>query len=393
MRVYLKYIIIIIFFVKVNTNIELKFTINNNISQFNGLICNNIDYSCSSVNNIYISTYINDSIVQYNNFTQNCTKQDDEKNYFYVKYNLCNSSNDTYYMNYNENITYFQIVNFTKNDTSSFLSLNNDIYQYIELDYIEKKLIMSNNFKNDLLIKSENSCNNNYLKNYKKKRWFCKLDYILLGHKDLAADDIYLAKEIKDANPIAYLDNLSKYTIFPEEYLDYFFSSFFSELNDGCEKKQIKPPDYENTLYYITCPKKKIDIYTKGRKLSVIINKFSYQIINLFSDSLDFLEESINENYYFNILFENKRKDFLLGMGFFVNITIASYNNTKYIYSNYSVNYTDELTDINSDSFEKWVYVLTASSFTFVLLISTIVGCIHSKKVNKELKEMLNNKL
>ena len=99
----------------------------------------------------------------------------------------------------------------------------------------------------------------------------------------------------------------------------------------------------------------------------------------------------MNDNYYFNILFEKNRKDFILGMNFFNNIVIGTYNNTTFIYSNNRVNYTDALTDIDSKDFEKWVYILTISSFTFVLIFFTTIGCIHKRKINKELKEMLKN--
>lgn len=142
-------------------------------------------------------------------------------------------------------------------------------------------------------------------------------------------------------------------------------------------------------MFYITCPKKKINIYTKKRKLSVIINKFSYEIVNLFSDSFDFLENKDNDNYYFNILFEQNGKEFILGKGFFVNKAITIFDGKTYIYSSNRNNYTEDLTDINSEDFEKWLYILTTSSFTFLLLIFTVIGCIHSRKVNKELKEML----
>ena len=52
-------------------------------------------------------------------------------------------------------------------------------------------------------------------------------------------------------------------------------------------------------------------------------------------------------------------------------------------------NYTEDLTDINSEQFEKWLYILTTFSFTFLLLIFTIIGCMNKRKINKELREML----
>ena len=68
---------------------------------------------------------------------------------------------------------------------------------------------------------------------------------------------------------------------------------------------------------------------------------------------------------------------------------IAIYNECTYIFSYERNNYTEDLTDINSDQFEKWLYILTTFSFTFLLLIFTTLGCIHSRKVKKELTEML----
>ena len=111
---------------------------------------------------------------------------------------------------------------------------------------------------------------------------------------------------------------------------------------------------------------------------------------DLFKDSLEFLEKNENDDkYYFNIVFEKDRKNFILGIGFIKNKTIGYYNNKTYIFADDRNNYTEDLTDINSKQFEKWLYILTTFSFTFLLLIFTILGCMHSRKVNKELKEML----
>ena len=67
-----------------------------------------------------------------------------------------------------------------------------------------------------------------------------------------------------------------------------------------------------------------------------------------------------------------------------------NHNNKTYIYSKDRINYMEDLTDTNSENFEKWLYILTACSFTFVLLIFTIVGCFHSRKIKSELNQMLN---
>ena len=57
------------------------------------------------------------------------------------------------------------------------------------------------------------------------------------------------------------------------------------------------------------------------------------------------------------------------------------------------IDYTDDLTDDSSEDFETWLYILTACSFTLVLLIFTTIGCIKSKKIKSELKEMLKSNI
>lgn len=354
--------------------------------------------------NISISTFINESI--FNNPAIEKFIKKGSKNYFYIKYD---ESNTYEYLNSTNNDTLietldglgFKVVNITNStlnyQISYILSLNDISYSLIILDYINSNLIIDNDtslYEKFFDIKNLCYFNNNTLEDEINKKFICKLDYLLFGHEDLKEDDVYLAKEIKEDISIAYLDNFLNYSIFPEEYLDYFLTSFFSELNDECQKKELQLKDNNdyNTFYYITCPKKKIDIYTKRRKLSVIINKISYKISDLFGDSLDFLNQTNNDdNYYFNIIFEKNRKNFILGIGFLKNKMIGYYDNSIYIYASERTNYTLDLTDINSEQFEIWLYTLTSFSFAFLLLIFTIFGCLHTRKVNKELKEMLFN--
>ena len=354
--------------------------------------------------NISISTFMNESI--FNNPDIEKFIKKGSKNYFYIKYD---ESNTYEYLNSTNNDTLietldglgFKVVNITNStlnyQISYILSLNDISYSLIILDYINSNLIIDNDtslYEKFFDIKNLCYFNNNTLEDEINKKFICKLDYLLFGHEDLKEDDVYLAKEIKEDISIAYLDNFLNYSIFPEEYLDYFLTSFFSELNDECQKKELQLKDNNdyNTFYYITCPKKKIDIYTKRRKLSVIINKISYKISDLFGDSLDFLNQTNNDdNYYFNIIFEKNRKNFILGIGFLKNKMIGYYDNSIYIYASERTNYTLDLTDINSEQFEIWLYTLTSFSFAFLLLIFTIIGCLHTRKVNKELKEMLFN--
>ena len=386
--------------------------LSNNISIVNSTLEFFYDYEIIDVTEVIISTYMNDSIIN----ASLIAKENETLSfgnlikYFYVEYKEENSKeNFPKTLIHNNNIT-FKIVNISETllspTTKNILSLNDIQEQLILFDYVNKKLIIDNysEFLNNKYITSDenytlnerNLCGNRSLITDDNRKFVCKLDYILFGHEDLPKDDVYLAKQITPEFSTAFLDNMLSYSIFPFEYLDYFFTSFFSELNDGCTKKSYKMSknDKENIeFYYITCPKKKIDIYTKRRKLSIIINKFSYRIDNLFVDSFDFLtSEYIDTDlYYFNILFEEGRSNFLLGMGFLYNLLFANMDKCTYIYSKERIDYTEDLTDDSSENFEKLLYILTACSFTFLLLFFTIIGCIHSKKINSELKEMLKS--
>ena len=419
MNVILIYFLLIIFLSNIYNSISqtndkiISFELNNNnISIIKG----NFEFYINekekiNISEILLSSYMNDSI--FNSSLINIKDEiliGDDINYMYVKYQeiitqkIMNISTTILEENIN-----FKFVNVTYNklgsNNFSILSLNNIDDKLILYNYIDKRLIIENytNFLSNNEIKEEekkvlqdeNLCHNKTLILDENKKFVCKLDFILLGHEDLPKDDVYLAKQIDDKYSVAYFDNMLSYSIFPYEYLEYFFTSFFSELNDGCTK-QIYETDVEGkekvNYYYITCPKKKIDIYTKRRKLSLIMNKFSYPIENLFVDSFDFLniDEINTDNYYFNILFEQDRTNFVLGFGFLSKMMFLNYNHSTYIYSKDRINYTEDLTDNSSENFEKWLYILTACSFTLVLLIFTIVGCFHSRKIKSELNQMLS---
>jgi hypothetical protein len=429
MKVNLILILLTILLIKIkNKNPECVLDIENNILKIKEINNKNIS--------IILSTYISESIVN-NSIIKSSAKENiinrvfykgEESSqalcttiyYFYFIYGeICKNEEKDYEIETIFNFDYengtnfndikFYKIYFTKTllsyDIHYILSLNNLEFSLIILDYYKKNFHIDNftdeeqedkNIKNyTYLIDDKNICfeknkYDNLLDTIKNKKFICKLDYILFGHEDLKKNDVYLAKEIDEDYSFAIIDNLLSYSIFPEEYFEYFFTSFFSELNDGCQKNEFKFDDYDNSFYYITCPKKKIEIYTKRRTLNIIINKFAYRIKDLFKDSLEFLEKIENDDrYYFNIVFEKDRKNFILGIGFMMGKAIGIYNNRTYIYSEDRIDYTEDLTDINSDQFEKWLYILTTFSFTFLLLIFTILGCIHSRKVNKELKEML----
>ena len=419
MNVILIYFLLIIFLSNIYNSISqtndkiISFELNNNnISIIKG----NFEFYINekeklNISEILLSSYMNDSIFNSSLFNvKDEISIGDDINYMYVKYQeiitqkIMNISTTIL----EENINFkFVNVNYNKLGSNNFsiLSLNNIDDKLILYNYNDKRLIIENytNFLSNNEIKeeekkvlqNENLCHNKTLILDENKKFVCKLDFILLRHEDLPKDDVYLAKQIDDKYSVAYFDNMLSYSIFPYEYLEYFFTSFFSELNDGCTK-QIYETDVEGkekvNYYYITCPKKKIDIYTKRRKLSLIMNKFSYPIENLFVDSFDFLniDEINTDNYYFNILFEQDRTNFVLGFGFLSKMMFLNYNHSTYIYSKDRINYTEDLTDNSSENFEKWLYILTACSFTLVLLIFTIVGCFHSRKIKSELNQMLS---
>ena len=413
MNVNLIFFLLIIFLAKINNNDDtgieniIKFELSNNKTKIKKQSSFTFDNKTINISEFLISTYINDSILNCSLFNIIEEIKGDSINYFNIRYKEDNDNKRLYTELFNENIT-FKLVNISYNLLSqtnySILSMNNFNDKLIFFDYIHKNLIIDYNFSNinDIaeeaknILKKENLCFNESINNEDKRKFICKLDYILLGHGDLPKDDVYLAKQIDEGLSTAYLDNMISYSIFPYEYLDYFFTSFFSELNDGCKKNSYKT-DVEGKqgvmFYYITCPRKKIDIYTKRRKLSIIINKFSYRIENLFVDSFDFLSNSDTDTdiYYFNILFQKDRTNFVLGFGFISKIMFLNYNHSTYIYSNERIDYTEDLTDDSSEYFEKWLYILTACSFFFLLLIFTIIGCFHLKRTKSELKEMLKS--
>jgi len=414
MNVNLIFFLLIIFLVKTNNNDSIstekiiKFELSNNITKIKEKISFDYDNNTINITEFIISTYMNDSLLNISLFNISEEIKGVDINYFNIKYKERIEDEPLFAEILNENIS-FKLVNVSYNlltqSNYSILAMNNFNDKLIFFDYVHKNIIISDNFSNinslpeeakDILSK-ENLCYNKSIAEEENRKFICKLDYILFGHEDLPKDDVYLAKQIDVGLSTAYLDNMISYSIFPYEYLDYFFTSFFSELNDGCSQNSYKTdaegkPDV--LFYYITCPKKKIDIYTKRRKLSIIINKFSYRIENLFVDSFDFLNTDPDaDSYYFNILFQKDRSSFALGFGFLSKMMFLNYNHSTYIYSKERIDYTEDLTDDSSEDFEKWLYILTACSFTFVLLIFTIIGCFNSKRTNSELKEMLKSNI
>lgn len=364
---------------------------------------------------VKISTYINESIMNNSNkdnfyiCTKYKAKEDKIFNhsieYFFFDYEKC-ENNDTF-QNISQKIIddfIFYLANIEKTylneEIDYILSLKENYSESIIINFTKKELKFFNSnqiYQDDYnnTVNNDNICNNNTEESISKK-FICKIDYLLFGHKDLKKDDVYLAKLVDEKNSIAYFDNFLPYNIFPYKYLDYFLTSFFSELNDECKTELFNK--YNQPLYYIKCPKQKINIYTIRRKLSVIINKISYELTDLFRDSLIFLDENKednkqvkNEDYYFNIVFVEDGNYFILGKDFLKDKSLGYYNNFTYIYSAVRTNYSDALTDMDSTNFEKWLYALTIASFTFLLIIFGILGFLHKRQVQKELNEMLNS--
>ena len=273
-----------------------------------------------------------------------------------------------------------------------------DTYSMIILDYINYDITI---IKDDL---EEDELNNfqNYLKTMIKcdngvkegeellGKFSCKIDYLLLGMEG-EKDDPYLAKEIsKEKKIMAYFDNLSTYTIFPYEYLNYFLSSFFSKYNDECEEYLIE----KASLYYIACSRKKVEIFSYARNMSVLINYHSFPLKNLLNDSLRILGGSYNsELIYLTILFTKNNDYFIFGTNFFMGKKIG-YNfldNCTYIYSSEYIDFTSDFSGENSSTFQVLLYCLTFGLFACLLILSGILTLLRNRKINRELKNIFND--
>ena len=221
-------------------------------------------------------------------------------------------------------------------------------------------------------------------------KFSCKIDYLLFGMEG-EKDDPYLAKEIsKEKTVMAYFDNLSSYTIFPYEYLNYFLSSFFSKYNDECEEYPIENTD----LCYIACSRKKIEIFSYNRNMSVLINYIAFPLKNVLNDSLRILEGgSSTDLIYLNILFNKTADYFVFGTNFFMGKQIGFnfLDNHTYIYSSECVDFTSDFSGENSSTFEMLLYIFTFGLFAAILIMSGILNLLHTRKINKELKNILND--
>ena len=367
----------------------------NNISLINNLTINNELYET------LISTNLSNSIVlsPKNNTEEDitCPKDYSKLQIINSKFNFQGCGPYNYSFSQEETEIYhsfYQIYNITKSNCvinyKSILSLPSlEGVAMVIMDYINKNLKIIDNSsytENEEIfnetIKSMVKCNpTGYA-------FSCKIKYILFGMEG-EKDDPFLAKKIENEDAIAYFDNLSSYTIFPFEYLQYFLSSFFSKYNDECKKNDIKGTN----LYYITCSRKKIEIFSYARNMSIIINNIALPLKNLFNDSFTLLQKSSPELMYFNIIFNESADDFIFGSHFFMGKQIG-YNfldNSTYIYSEESIDFTSDFSGENSSIFKSLLYLLTFGLFFSMLALSLMMNWLRTRQINKEIENMLKS--
>ena len=282
---------------------------------------------------------------------------------------------------------FYQVFNITKSnciiDYTSILSLpsfQKENVAMVIMDYIDNNLKIIENSTLDINETIFNESLKHMVKcNPTGSAFSCKIKYILFGMEG-EKDDPFLAKKIED---------LSSYTIFPYEYLNYFLTSFFSKFNDDCEENEIEGSD----LYYVTCSRKKIEIYSYARNMSVLINYISFPLKNLFDDSFQLLKKSSPDKIYFNIIFNKSSIDFIFGSHFFMGKQIGFnfLDNSTYIYSKEFIDFTSNFSGENSSTFVYLLYILTFGLFFCLLVLSAMMNWLHTRQVNKELANMLKN--
>ena len=298
---------------------------------------------------------------------------------------------------------FFSVIDTIKSNSeleyNSILSLPSfENTSMVIIDYMSNQLTLINNnldeneekiFENFLgtMIKCDNGTNPG---EELLGKFSCKIGYLLFGMKG-ESDDPYLAKEIsKEKTTMAYFDNLSTYTIFPYEYLNYFLTTFFSKYKDECEEYFIEKAN----LFYIACSRKKVEIFSYARNMSVLINYHSFPLKNLLNDSLRILGGSTStELIYLTILFNKSADYFIFGTNFFMGKKIG-YNfkdNSTYIYSDEFIDFTYDFSGENSSTFQVLLYSLTFGLFAALLIMSGILTLLHDRKINKELKTIFND--
>jgi hypothetical protein len=94
-----------------------------------------------------------------------------------------------------------------------------------------------------------------------------------------------------------------------------------------------------------------------------------------------------------NILFNKSADYFIFGTNFFMGKKIGYnfLNNSIYIQSNEYIDFTSEFSGENSSTFQILLYVLTIGLFACLLILSGILTLLHNRKINRELKTILND--
>ena len=292
---------------------------------------------------------------------------------------------------------FYQVFNITKSnciiDYTSILSLpsfQKENVAMVIMDYIDNNLKIIENSSLDINETIFNESLKHMVKcNPTGSAFSCKIKYILFGMEG-EKDDPFLAKKIEDDDAVAYFDNLSSYTIFPYEYLNYFLTTFFSKYKDECEEYFIEKAN----LFYIACSRKKVEIFSYARNMSVLINYHSFPLKNLLNDSLRILGGSTStELIYLTILFNKSADYFIFGTNFFMGKKIG-YNfkdNSTYIYSDEFIDFTYDFSGENSSTFQVLLYSLTFGLFAALLIMSGILTLLHDRKINKELKTIFHD--
>ena len=366
-----------------------------NISFIKNILINGENYSA------LISTNLSDSVfINKNNETESeiCSKD-------YAKLQISNSQFDFQACGpYNATITQdqtelnqpiYHIIETSKNNSKisydSILALSSlESTSMVIIDYVDNNIkIIEDNLDENQQEIFKKSLENMIKCDPTGGIFSCKIDYILFGMEG-EKDDPFLAKEIpENEGSIAYFDNLSTYSIFPYTYLNYFLSSFFSKYNDECRENNVKG----TSLYYITCSRKKIEIFSYARNMSIIINNYAFALKNLFEDFFKLCDNVSPELIYFNILFNKSSNDFIFGTNFFLGKKIGHnfLDNSTYIYDKNCIDFTSNFSGGNSSTFTFLLYTLTIGLFSCLLILSSILNLLHTRQVNKELENMLKS--
>jgi len=373
---------------------QSAFIFPNNISIVKNLLINGENYTTLISTNLSESVYY----ITKNNETksESCGKDYTKIQITNLEFDFqgCGPYNATITQDQNELYQpMYQVIESYKNNCrvnyEAILSLSYlESASMVIMDYIDNNIkIIENNLDNSQKEILENSIENMIKCKPTGRPFSCKIDYILFGMEG-EKDDPFLAKEIPESEgSIAYFDNLSTYSIFPYTYLNYFLSSFFSKYNDECKENNVKG----TTLYYITCSRKKIEIFSYARNMSIIINNYSFSFKNLFDDYFKLTDNISPELIYFNIIFNKSSDEFIFGTNFFLGKKIG-YNfldNSTYIYDKNCIDFTSNFSGGNSSTFTFFLYTLTIGLFSCLLILSSILNWLHTRQVNKELENML----